>query len=110
MKIKGDKRVCGENFTGILEYCDGMDSVFNVEIAYYKNGKLHKENGPARCWHDGTREWNLNDLLHREDGPAREWTHGIKEWWLNGIWINKQKRKSKVEKLKKGRKQKVLSK
>lgn len=51
-----------------------------------------------------------NGLIHREDGPAREWTHGIKEWWLNGIWINKQKRKSKVEKLKKGRKQKVLSK
>ena len=30
-------------------------------------------------------EWR-NDAgqLHREDGPAREWSDGSKEWYLNG--------------------------
>jgi len=22
--------------------------------------------------------------LHREDGPAVEWINGTKQWWLNG--------------------------
>jgi hypothetical protein len=26
----------------------------------------------------------LNGELHREDGPAAEWADGSKAWWLNG--------------------------
>ena len=26
--------------------------------------------------------WYKNGKLHREDGPAREWSDGYKEWWL----------------------------
>lgn len=108
MKIKGDKRVCGENFTGILEYCDGIKGFPMSCVFYYKNGKLHKENGPARCWHDGTREWNLNDLLHREDGPAVENADGSKWWYLNGYRYPEKDWKREVKKLKKNRK--ILSK
>ena len=28
--------------------------------------------------------WKLNGNLHREDGPAIEYANGTKEWWLNG--------------------------
>ena len=28
--------------------------------------------------------YNGADLLHRTDGPAIEWADGTKEWWLNG--------------------------
>ena len=28
--------------------------------------------------------YNLNDELHREDGPAVEYVDGTLEWWLNG--------------------------
>ena len=29
--------------------------------------------------------WRNDDgVYHREDGPARTWTHGHKEWWFNG--------------------------
>ena len=28
--------------------------------------------------------WRRKGKHHREDGPAREWADGSKEWWLNG--------------------------
>ena len=35
--------------------------------------------------HDnGDIYWYLNDKLHREDGPACEYANGTKEWYLNG--------------------------
>jgi hypothetical protein len=48
------------------------------------NGKIHREDGPAVEYVDGSKEWYLNDKLHREDGPAMEWANGSKSWWLNG--------------------------
>ncbi len=51
---------------------------------WYLNGKLHREDGPAREFPDGTKEWYLNGKLHREDGPACEYTNGVKFWYLNG--------------------------
>ena len=33
----------------------------------------------------GIKRWkNSEGQLHREDGPAREWANGHKEWYLNG--------------------------
>jgi hypothetical protein len=33
----------------------------------------------------GTKRWFLNDKLHRTDGPAIEYADGTKMWYLNGI-------------------------
>ena len=33
---------------------------------------------------NGTKAWYLNGQLHREDGPAIEDADGYKAWWLNG--------------------------
>jgi len=44
---------------------------------------LHRVDGPAIEYDDGSREWYLNGKLHREDGPAIEWADGSKEWFLN---------------------------
>ena len=33
----------------------------------------------------GTKEWRLNGQLHRTDGPAIEWANGTKVWYLHGI-------------------------
>lgn len=56
-------------------------------VAWYRNGKLHRDGAPA--WVNETTEseqWWFNGLLHRHDGPAR--TTGpngdITEWWLHG--------------------------
>ena len=49
---------------------------------YYKDGKLHREDGPAVI-KGKIQEWWLNGVRHREDGPAA--TQGsFEEWFLNG--------------------------
>jgi hypothetical protein len=48
------------------------------------NGQLHREDGPAIEWADGSKYWWVNDQRHREDGPAIERADGSKEWYLNG--------------------------
>ena len=31
----------------------------------------------------GDKAWYHNGKLHREDGPAIEWANGYKEWYIN---------------------------
>jgi hypothetical protein len=73
-----------------------------------KEGKLHRLDGPAVEWIDGTRFWYQNGLRHRLDGPAitnkgryKMWyvhgrhhredgpafisINGYREWWLNDL-------------------------
>ena len=52
--------------------------------SWYKNGKFHKEEGPAVEHADGAKFWYKNGMLHREDGPAIEFIDGVKVWYLNG--------------------------
>ena len=59
-----------------IEYADG--SKF-----WYLNGELHREDGPAIDEY-GSKYWYINGKLHREDGPAIERANGTKEWFLNG--------------------------
>jgi hypothetical protein len=52
--------------------------------AWYKNGVLHRENGPAIEYSDGGKAWYKNGVLHRENGPALIFPDGTKRWYLNG--------------------------
>lgn len=53
--------------------------------SWFKNGKLHRDNGPAEIEADGRHAWFKNGVLHREDGPAyEEFLTGFKEWYING--------------------------
>jgi hypothetical protein len=54
---------------------------------YFQEGKLHREDGPAYDTNIVSR-WFYNGLLHRENGPAVEWNHGGCEWWDHGIRHN----------------------
>ena len=51
----------------------------------YHNGanQLHRENGPAVEYADGTKCWYQKGLLHRTDGPAIEYSDGDKFWYQN---------------------------
>ena len=52
---------------------------------WYKNGELHKEDGPAFIFFDSHRkEWYINGKRHRLDGPAIEYSDGKTEYWLEG--------------------------
>jgi hypothetical protein len=55
----------------------------NGDKFWYLNGKLHREDGPAREYSDGSKYWYLNGKLHRKDGPAFECSD-YKSWWVNG--------------------------
>jgi hypothetical protein len=101
MKIKDDdenNEFFNDNFTGIAEFCDGARELHSIH--YCKNGKYHREDGPARCWYDGTKQWLLNGLTHRTDGPAIEYPNGAKFWYLNGRCFDTEKEwKIEVKKL-----------
>lgn len=54
-------------------------------VEYRLNGELHRLDGPAAEWEDGTKYWYKNGFQHREDGPAIETFDGHKEWYRNGV-------------------------
>lgn len=71
-------------------------------IQYFKNGRIHRSDGPALIYRYGTKYWYNNGVnyridtldcsswydktskLHRKDGPAREWRDGTKIWCCRG--------------------------
>ena len=59
------------------------DDVQNI----HKNnqGQLHRTDGPAVEYKNGTKYWCQENKNHRIDGlPAVEFSCGSKEWWVNG--------------------------
>ena len=64
-------------------WCDGTHK-------WWQNGKLHREDGPAIVRTDGYREWWQNDQRHRIDGPAVEYADGCKEWWVDDVNYTEQ--------------------
>jgi hypothetical protein len=65
----------------------------NGSKLYYKDKAmtiLHREDGPAIEWWDGSKSWYLNGKRHREDGPAVEYSNGSKSWYLNGEKLTEQ--------------------
>ena len=53
--------------------------------AWYKEGELHREDGPAVEYANGDKSWYKENKLHREDGPAVEYVNGDKSWYKEGI-------------------------
>jgi hypothetical protein len=51
---------------------------------WYRDGRLHREDGPAVTYYDGTECWFINGLRHRADGPAIIYDDGSESWYLNG--------------------------
>ena len=58
MKLITESDIIPENFTGIVEY--GGDKY------WYRNGKCHREDGPAVEYANGTKFWYLNDIEYTE--------------------------------------------
>jgi len=52
--------------------------------AWWSDGLLHRDDGPAIERADGYRSWWRNGKLHRDDGPAIERADGSCEWWVDG--------------------------
>ena len=54
---------------------------------------LHREDGPAIEWFNGSKSWWVNGRLHREDGPAAIWHNGRKSWYLNDERVSEAEHK-----------------
>lgn len=53
--------------------------------AYLEHGRVHRTDGPARVYPDGTWVWCCKGLVHRDGGPARRLaSDGCMEWWQRG--------------------------
>ena len=76
-----------------IEYADGSK-------AWYKNGELHRVNGPAVEYTNGHKAWWVNGKRHRVDGPAVEYADGDKEWWINGVQMTEEEFYAKTQSLK----------
>ena len=84
-KVEYEDRVEWVNEEGELHRLDGPA----VEWAdgskeWLVNDERHRLDGPACEYADGQREWRVHDKLHRLDGPAVEYADGSKEWFVNG--------------------------
>jgi len=51
---------------------------------------LHREDGPAIEWGDGSKMWFVNGKRHRLDGPAIEGVSGNNAWCINGESISEE--------------------
>lgn len=58
---------------------------FGNTFWHNEKNELHREDGPAIEWYDGSKIYMVNGKTHKEDGPAVIWANGNKEYWLNGI-------------------------
>jgi hypothetical protein len=70
--------------------CDYMIRFgYRVEITQYHikwtlNGKLHRTDGPAIIYANGTQRWYIDGKLHRTDGPAAIHADVLQEWYIDG--------------------------
>lgn len=57
---------------------------------WYLGDKLHKENGPAVVFADGTQEWWIDGKRHREDDAAIIFADGQKKYFIEGKNISEE--------------------
>lgn len=76
----------------IIHRLDGPAAVYdNGSVEWYRNGKPHREDGPA-IENTSTsaslivREWYYNGENHREDGLAVEYADGMLSWYRHGFY------------------------
>jgi len=66
---------------------------------WFLNGVLHRENGPALEWANGSKFWYKEGKFHREDGPALEYTNGDKIWYIEGEMYTEENFNKKIKEM-----------
>jgi len=74
------------NADGLLHRVDGPACIYSDgSQKWYKNGELHRDDGPSVILPNGYQEWHQNGRLHRVDGPALIFANGSQRWYKNGL-------------------------
>jgi len=68
---------------------NGRHIVSGNKQIYIRNGKKHRDNGPAEIRRDGYKAWFKFGVKHRSKGPAVIHPDGTKEYWVDGKFIKK---------------------
>ncbi len=55
---------------------------------FYKDGHLHRDDGPAIIWHDGEEHWFQDGKRHRDSGPAIVRKDGSVEYYIQGEQVS----------------------
>ena len=71
-------------FCAFERMCIPINGHFSVNGAqyWYRDGKPHRDNGPAVIFADGAQYWYRDGKLHRDDGPAC--VNGAQYWYRDG--------------------------
>ena len=64
-----------------FEVINGSFKFDDGDVVWYKDGLIHREDGPAIEYADGHKSWHKNGVHNRDDGHAIEFPNGDKEWW-----------------------------
>ncbi len=69
-----------------LRYCRVVTNSDGSRMYFDSDNLLHRDDGPAALWADGTEIWYQHGLRHRVGGPAITWPNGSPSWYLFGVW------------------------
>lgn len=88
LHISGDN-IQGWYKDGLLHREDGPAVIDNNGNQFwFQYGKNHREDGPAVKYVSGNQYWFKWGKLHREDGPAVTNSNGQNRWYLNDTYIS----------------------
>jgi hypothetical protein len=89
--INGQTIACKDNeeFLRIIKI-NPIINEYETKRWFNDAGQLHREDGPAIEYSDGSTEYYINGKEHRLDGPAVEFVSGTKFWYINGEEIDCQ--------------------
>ena len=68
-----------------LKYRVDVSPISGTRRYYNNSGQLHRLDGPAVIWRDGSEAWFHNGKLHRTTGPAVALTNRTTTWWIHGV-------------------------
>jgi len=86
-----DKRYYKNQKMATLHRLDGPAVEYaNGSKAWYVDGVRHRLDGPAIEDTDGSKAWYVDGVRHRLDGPAVEYVDGYKEWHVDGELLSEE--------------------
>jgi hypothetical protein len=62
-----------------------MRNGLSIDKKWYRDDRLHRDDGPAIERDNGTREWYRYGHLHRNGGPAIEFASGARRYFNYSI-------------------------
>lgn len=93
--IKNDRQYSVKYFEKdvepIVRYGDHMKVVDKISrrTTWFKNGHIHRDNGPAMMYPGEARYWYQEGKPHRDNGPAVETRENL-VWYQRGVLIKEQ--------------------